>query len=70
MLENRAGARTREKLPLPTIDVRTAAETVAKRLAYRGVLPARKVRLRVAGRDDPDLLALFLEVLARESAEE
>lgn len=70
VLENQAGARTRERAPLPTQDARKATELLARRLAYRGVQPARLVRLRVAGRDDPALLELFLRVLERESADD
>jgi hypothetical protein len=67
VLENEAGARTRERLPLPTRDHADAARQAGRRLAARGVAPARKVRLRVTSggelRDDPMLLRLFLDEL-------
>lgn len=67
VLEDEAGARTRERLPLPGNDLSAVTRLVALRLANRGVKPARRVRLRVAQgsdlRDDPKLLKLFLEEL-------
>jgi hypothetical protein len=67
VLENDAGARTRERLPLPVRDHADAARQAGRRLAARGVAPARQVRLRVTRggelRDDPELLRLFLAEL-------
>ena len=69
VLEDEAGGRTRERLPLSARDRETAVRQAARYLAQRGVRPARKVRLRTAGggelRDDPELLRMFLEALAR-----
>jgi hypothetical protein len=68
VLEDEAGARTRERLPLPVRDLADAARQAARRLASRGVVPARQVRLRVTRggelRDDPGLLRLFLAELS------
>lgn len=68
VLEDAAGARSRERFPVSTTrDLGDAARRVARSLAQRGVRPARKVRLRV-GRgeellDAPELLGLFLAEL-------
>jgi hypothetical protein len=74
VLENEAGARTRERLPLPVRDHDEAARQAARRLASRGVVAARKVRLRVTRggdlRDDPELLKLFLAELAGDREDE
>lgn len=68
VLEDPAGGRTREKLPLPIRDLEQAVLQVGRRLAQRGVGAAGKVRLRVGSegrlRDDPQLLRLFLAELA------
>ena len=67
VLEDEAGSRTRERLPLPGNDLTAVTRQVARQLANRGVKPARKVRLRVSQRgdlrDDPVLLQLFLDEL-------
>ncbi|MEX2536950.1 MAG: hypothetical protein WD273_15240 [Trueperaceae bacterium] len=69
VLEDEAGGRTREHLPLPLNDLKAAIRQVARQLTYRGIKPARKVRLRVGRgdelRDDGELLRLFLEELGR-----
>ena len=69
VLEDEAGARTRERLPLPARDLELATRQAARYLNGRGVRAARKVRLRVAGGgdlyDDARLLKLFLDELAR-----
>lgn len=69
VLEDDAGGRSRERLPLPTSDLSEATRWTARRLAQRGIRPARKLRLRVAGgddlRDDEVLLDLFLTELRR-----
>lgn len=67
VLEDEAGARTRERLPLTGNDLSVITRQVARQLSNRGVKPSRKVRLRVTRggtlRDDPNLLRLFLEAL-------
>ncbi|MEX2542843.1 MAG: hypothetical protein WD314_13625 [Trueperaceae bacterium] len=65
VLEDEAGARSRERFPISTAsDFGDAARWLARMLARRGVRPARKVRLRVGQgeqlRDAPELLGLFL----------
>jgi hypothetical protein len=71
VLEDEAGARTRERLPLATADLQHAAGQAARQLARRGVRAARLVRLRVGRgdrlRDDAQLLELFLAELERDS---
>ncbi|HEX7003453.1 MAG TPA: hypothetical protein VF168_04625 [Trueperaceae bacterium] len=67
VLEDEAGGRSRERLPLSARDLESAVRQSARHLAQRGVRPARRVRLRVAGggelRDDSELLRLFLDEL-------
>ena len=69
VLEDEAGARTRERLPLPAQDFETATRQAGRHLNLRGVRAARKVRLRTSSggelSDDQDLLKLFLEELGR-----
>jgi hypothetical protein len=70
VLEDEAGGRTRERFPVPTVELAEAARSSARRLARRGVGPARRVRLRVARQgemyDDELLLDLFLGILGDE----
>lgn len=68
VLEDEAGARTRERLPISsTSDFSEAARLLARTLYRRGVRAARRVRLRVGRgdglRDAPELLSVFLREL-------
>ena len=69
VLEDEAGGRTRERLPLAARDPEAALRQAARHLSQRGIQPARRVRLRVESggelHDDHDLLRLFLEELQR-----
>lgn len=67
VLEDAAGGRTRERIPLPVTDPAVAVRQAARQLAHRGIGPARRVRLR-AGKgdslvDDARLRELFLAEL-------
>jgi hypothetical protein len=67
VLEDDAGGRTRERFPVPTVELAEAIRLSAQRLARRGVGPTRRVRLRVVRQgemyDDGVLLDLFLGIL-------
>lgn len=68
VLEDEAGARTRERLPLPVSEPRTALRQAAVQLAARGVAPSRRLRLRVSRggelRDDEELREYFAAALS------
>lgn len=72
VLEDEAGGRSRQRLPLPDSTLSEAARIAARQLARRGVTAAAKIRLRVGSgqelRDDADLLSLFLAELAEEGS--
>lgn len=67
VLENEAGARIRERMPLDVGDSSEATRIAARQLAYRGIEPVRSLRLRLSVgnelRDDPELRRLFLDTL-------
>lgn len=67
VLEDPAGARTRDRLVVASPDLTVAVKQAARLLAHRGIGPAGKVRLRVSTKqgleDDAGLLALFLDEL-------
>jgi hypothetical protein len=73
VLEDPAGARSRETLVTPASANEAAVRFVARRLAERGIGPALRTRLRLERgsetSDDPRLLALFLRELHDASKE-
>ena len=71
MLENPAGARTRETLPTPMRTPDEGVQFAARSLARRGLLPTARLRLRIEREgelaDDGRLRDLFLTTMAAEA---
>lgn len=71
VLENPAGARTRETLPTPMSSTDDGVRFAARSLARRGLQPTARLRLRIERdgglADDDALRDLFLTTIAVES---